>query len=92
EGRPGRDLPADIPPDLPLSAAELQILRVLLDGGDPAGILREHFLMPSIVADTVNEALFDEIGDTALVCEDDRLSLVEDYIDDIRSMLGGVDT
>ena len=97
EGMSGGELPADnfpagSPPDLPLSAAELQILRVLLDGGDPAGILREHFLMPSIVADTVNEALFDEIGDTALVCEDDRLSLVEDYIDDIRSMLGGVDT
>ena len=92
EGMPGRNLPADGTPDLPLSAAEVQILRVLLDGGDPAGIMREHFLMPSIVADTVNEALFAEIGDTALACEDDHLSLVEDYIDDIRSMLGGADT
>ena len=45
--------------------------------------------MPSIVADTINEALFDEIGDTVLSCEDDRLSLVEDYCDDLAQILGG---
>ena len=45
--------------------------------------------MPSIIADAVNEALFDEIGDTVLSCDDDRLSLVEDYRDDLTRMLGG---
>ena len=44
--------------------------------------------MPSLVADCINEALFDEIGDTVLSCEDDRLSLVEDYVDDLAQMLG----
>ena len=45
--------------------------------------------MPSIAADTINEALFDMVGDTVLLCEDDRLSLVEDYIEDVLEILGG---
>ena len=41
-----------------------------------------------IVADAINEAMFDEIGDTVLSCEDDVLSLVDDYRDDIAQLLG----
>ena len=44
--------------------------------------------MPSVLADAVNEALFDEIGDTVLLCEDDRLILVDDYIGDLEQLLG----
>ena len=44
--------------------------------------------MPAIVADSINEALFDEIGDTVLTCEDDVLSLVEDYMEDLEKILG----
>ena len=45
--------------------------------------------MPSIAADTVNEALFDEIGDNVLECDGDTLTLVEDYRDDVLDLLGG---
>ena len=75
--------------DIPLDALQIQILRVLLQGGSVEEIIRENHLMPSIIADAVNEALFDEIGDTVLSCDDDRLSLVEDYRDDLTRMLGG---
>ena len=75
--------------DIPLDALQIQILRVLLQGGSVEEIIRENHLMPSIIADAVNEALFDEIGDTVLSCEDDRLSLVEDYREDLARMLGG---
>ena len=44
--------------------------------------------MPSMVADAINEAMFDEIGDTVLSCEDDVLSLVDDYRDDIAQLIG----
>lgn len=74
---------------IPLDEVQIRILRVLLEGGDPAGIIREHHLMPSIVADAINEAFFDEIGDTVLLCEGDALALVEDYTEDIRNHLGG---
>jgi hypothetical protein len=73
---------------IPLNPVQIGILRALLEGSDPAGIIREHHLMPSIVADEINEAFYDEIGDTVVFCEGDELGLVEDYIDDIAHCLG----
>ena len=75
--------------DLPLDPAQLRILRALLRGEDVASVLRANHMMPSITADFINEALFDEIGDSVLLCEDDRLLLVEDYMEDLERMLGG---
>ena len=37
----------------------------------------------------INEALFDEIGDNVLECEGDRITLVEDYREDLARMIGG---
>ncbi len=71
-----------------LEAVHVQIMRTLLDGGDPAGLMKAQHIMPSIAADTINEAFYDEIGDTVLLCEDDRLLLVDDYTDDLRELLG----
>ena len=45
--------------------------------------------MPSMTADAINEALFDEIGDTVLLCEEDQLLLVDDYIEELEQILGG---
>ena len=76
-------------PDLPLDAVQTEILRILLRGGSPAELLSARHIMPSLAADAINEALYDEIGDTVLLCEDDVLSLVEDYAEDINELLGG---
>ena len=43
--------------------------------------------MPTIVADEINEEFFDEFGDSILSCEDDILSLVEDYREDLAYLL-----
>ena len=67
-----------------------QILRLLLEGEDPSSFIAEHLLMPSIVADTINEQLFDEIGDNVLDYDGTALSLVEDYRDEVTCALGGV--
>ena len=79
----------ETPADGPLDAVQTRILRALLAGEDPAPILRGEHLMPSLVADAINEALFEEIGDTVLLCEDERLLLVDDYTEDLRQILGG---
>ncbi|MBQ9062828.1 MAG: TerB N-terminal domain-containing protein [Eubacterium sp.] len=79
-------------PDLPLDPVQIHILQTLLQNNSPDTIIRQHHLMPSLVADTINEALFDEIGDAVLVCDEDQLSLVEDYIEDIEELLGGIQT
>ena len=66
----------------------LQILRKLLRGESAEELMRTHFLMPSVVADTINEALFDEIGDNVLECDGESIVVVEDYWEDIKEIVG----
>ena len=76
-------------PDLPLTGDQIRLLRVLLEGTSANEILQAGHIMPSLAADTINEALFDVFGDTVLLCEDDELSVVEDYREDLAELLGG---
>ena len=75
---------ADCKSQLPI---ERRILRLILDGESPAELMKSNRLMPSIVADSINEEFFDEIGDNIVECDDDRLTLVEDYTDDVRKLM-----
>ena len=75
--------------DSVLDAVQAQLLRALLRGGDVSGILKRERLTPALAADGINEALFDEIGDTVLLCEDERLLLVDDYTEELERLLGG---
>ena len=43
--------------------------------------------MLSVAVDEINEALFEELGDTALVYEDDSPCVLEDYTDELKGML-----
>ncbi len=82
-------LPEEDVSGLPLDAVQLRILRALLSGSGAEGILREHHLMPSITADILNEVMFDVIGDIVVLCENDRLSVVEDYREELSQLLRG---
>ncbi|MBP5292390.1 MAG: hypothetical protein J6Y90_07220, partial [Lachnospiraceae bacterium] len=72
---------------LGLQPIYVDILRILVDGGSPEAIIKDKHLMASIVADTINDRLFDEIGDIVVVCEDDRLLLIDEYKEDIADLL-----
>ena len=74
---------------LPLDPVYVKILRKLLKDEPVQDIIREQHLMPALIADTVNELFYDEIGDTVLLCEDDRLAVVDDYREDIEQLIGG---
>lgn len=73
---------------LSLDPMHRQIVVALLDNQPVQELMAANRLMPSIVTDTINEAFFDEIGDNILECEGARLSLVEDYIEDVKLLLG----
>ncbi len=62
-------------------------LRLLLDGADAAGYLKELKVVPSVFVDAINEAAFDEIGDTIVEEDGKSWRLVEDYVDDVKDML-----
>lgn len=83
--------PEDFSPaePLPLTGLQCLILRTLLAGGTVSAVIREHHLMPSVIADEINEAMMEMIGDSIVECEGDELSLVEDYTEDLEELLGG---
>ncbi len=71
-----------------LDMFQVQILKALLQGKSVKEMILEHRGMPEIIADSINEAMYDEIGDSVVLCEEDTLFLVEDYREDIEKILG----
>ena len=92
EEQPPEILPADTSgvPGIDLDPVHHQILQALLAGKSAQPLIREHHLLPSVVTDAINEALFDEIGDNAMECEGEDITLVEDYREDVMDILGGM--
>ena len=72
---------------IPLDPIHRQVLLALLDGGTADELIRTHRLIPSVVTDALNEAFYDEIGDSILDCDGERICLVEDYVEEVRSMI-----
>lgn len=70
-----------------LTPQEMQILQKLLNHEDVSSILKSGHLLPSVVADTINEAFFDDIGDSVLECTEDHITLIEDYREDLEDLL-----
>lgn len=75
--------PADASRFAALDALHSRILLALLHGESIEAILKAGHLMPSVAADTINEALFDEIGDNVLESDGNTITLIEDYRDEI---------
>lgn len=92
EQRPPEILPADTGGEsgMDLDPVHRQILEALLTGKSAQPLIREHRLLASVVTDAINEALFDEIGDNAMECEGEDITLVEDYREDVMDILGGM--
>ena len=74
-------------PDLPLSAPAMALL-ICLVTGESYQPLVDAGQMLSVLADEINENLYDEIGDTVIEMEDDDTPvLVEDYRGDLQKLL-----
>ena len=62
---------------------------MLLNNESVTSYISAHHLMFTIVAETINEALFDEIGDNIIECDDKVMSVVDDYRDDVKKLING---
>ncbi len=71
----------------PLTPQETRFLQCLLRGERTAW-LREEGKLPAVMADSINEKLFDRFQDTVLTVEDCP-TVVEDYADDLKEMVHG---
>lgn len=74
---------------LPLDNDQVQILKMILKGESVKQNLKSLNKMAEVVADSLNEILFDEIGDNAVECTGDDIVLIEDYREDIERIIGG---
>ena len=72
-----------------LNAQQVKILSLLVAGKPVENLIASMHGMPEVIADEINEALFDQIGDAVVTCIDGKLTLQEDYRDDIVSILKG---
>lgn len=77
-----------VPLDGLLDGMQIQLLQMLLRGEPVQELIAAQHRMPSVIADAINEALFDFIGDTVVECDGKTITLVEDYRDDIIGILG----
>lgn len=66
---------------------DTQVLRLLLAGTDPGALIREQHLMPSILADSINEVFFEETGDNVVDTDGKELFLIEDYREELEKLL-----
>ena len=74
-------------PDLPLSAPAMALL-ICLVTGESYQPLVDAGQMLSVLADEINENLYDTFGDTVIEMEDDETPvLIEDYAEDLKGML-----
>ena len=88
EPDPDDDEPDDSEiPDLPLSAPAMALL-ICLATGESYQPLVDAGQMLSVLADEINENLYDSFGDTIIEMQDDETPvLIEDYLDDVKGML-----
>lgn len=70
-----------------LSASEIKYLNALISDGDHQAVCREAGIIPSVMADNINERLFDIIGDTVIEFFDDSPQIIEDYKDDLNTFI-----
>lgn len=86
DNEPDDDDDSEIP-DLPLSAPALALLICLVTGESYQPLL-DAGQMLSVLADEINENLYDNFGDTIIEMQDDDTPvLIEDYLDDVKGML-----
>ncbi len=74
-------------PACPLSGDELRFLQLLLYGGNLESFLTETHRMASLLAESVNEQLYDEFADTVIEFDGNTPVLVEDYREDLKGMI-----
>lgn len=75
--------------DGPLDATQAAYVRALLYNDDAAraNAIAASGLTEDMLADAINEALFDQIGDTVLEFTPAGAELIEDYADDVKGLI-----
>ena len=71
-----------------LDSLELKVIARVSEGRPFSDLLGPGKPMASVLVDSINEKLFDELGDTAIEYVDGEPRLVPDYVEDVRALCG----
>ncbi len=73
--------------DTPLTDGEYAFMKTLLYGGDFRAAAQQAGSMPSLLADSINEKLYDAFADTVLEFDGDIPVVIEDYEEELKGMI-----
>lgn len=73
--------------DSPLTESEKRFLAALLTGGDWSAAARNSGEMPSLLADSINDKLFDIFGDTVIDSAADAPEVISDYASELKDYI-----
>lgn len=68
---------------------EQEAVRFLLHGGSLLKFSNQHFILPEILMDSINDKALEHIGDAVLELDDDAV-IYEDYIENLRETAGSL--
>ena len=71
----------------PLDSGEYLFMQALLYGGDHQAAARSVGSMPSVMADSINEKLYDIFADTVIEFDGDIPAVIEDYEEELKGMI-----
>ena len=72
-----------------LSGEQRELLSLLLRGESAKDWIAARHAMATVLADGINETLYEALGDSAVECDGRDVTLVEDYREEILQLLGG---
>ena len=73
-----------------LREKDIEILSLLLSDKSIDDIISTNMILPEVLADEINEIFFDEIGDNVVECDLGKITLIQDYRQDVERLVKGV--
>ena len=73
-----------------LREKDIEILSLLLSDKSIDDIISTNMILPEVLADEINERFFEVIGDNVVECELGKITLIEDYRQDVERLIKGV--
>ena len=73
-----------------LREKDIEILSLLLSDKSIDDIISTNMILPEVIADEINERFFEVIGDNVVECDLGKITLIEDYRQDVERLIKGV--
>ena len=73
--------------DTSFTEQERRFLRLLIEGGDWAGYLRDIRVPVGVMTEGINEKMMEELQDVVVADQGQGPEVIEDYLDDVRRRL-----